>query len=114
MIVMVLSGIWHGSGWNFFLLGIVNGVWVLVELGWRRYSARRFPRLSDSVAWTETSRILAFLAFASWMPFFRAVDFQSAALMFEGMLGFNGFLAENVRYELMFFSFLGKASRSKT
>ena len=29
--------------------------------------------------------------------------------MFEGMLGFNGFLAENVRYELMFFSFLGEA-----
>jgi len=98
MIVMVLSGIWHGSGWKFVCLGLMNGFWLLVELEWRRHLGPRLTRLRQNPAWIELSRVLAFLAFASSLPFFRAADFPSSIRMFEGMLGLNGMFADRVPY----------------
>lgn len=31
MIVFVVSGLWHGSSWNFVLFGIINGLAIIIE-----------------------------------------------------------------------------------
>jgi alginate O-acetyltransferase complex protein AlgI len=37
---MALCGLWHGAGWNFVLWGAIQGVAIIVALGWRRYAIR--------------------------------------------------------------------------
>lgn len=52
LIAMVLSGVWHGSGWNFFLWGLLHGVGlVLLNIGDKIYEKVRqvTPRESRNV-----------------------------------------------------------------
>jgi alginate O-acetyltransferase complex protein AlgI len=52
---MSLCGLWHGAGWNFVLWGTIQGVAIIVALGWRRYAIRP-PRV---IGWFLT--VLFFL-----------------------------------------------------
>ncbi|MEQ9363290.1 MAG: MBOAT family O-acyltransferase [Leptospirales bacterium] len=47
LIVLLLIGVWHGAGYNFFVLGLINGLYLIGEglvVGW----LARFPRLVGS------------------------------------------------------------------
>jgi alginate O-acetyltransferase complex protein AlgI len=60
-LVFVVSGIWHGAGWNFVLWGALHGGYLIVNrLGRNRLQA--WPRLS----WAVT---MLFVALA-WLPFY--------------------------------------------
>ena len=51
LITWLLTGLWHGFGWNFALWGLLNGILILVgqEFSplWRRLAAR-FPKVAGS------------------------------------------------------------------
>lgn len=60
LVVFVVSGIWHGAGWNFILWG---GLWGLMLLTYRIFNKWRFP---SSIGWTITM----IGAFFAWLCFY--------------------------------------------
>ena len=61
LIVWLLTGIWHGAGWNFILWGLYYGIWLIVE----KYLIGK---------WLEKHHVLsifytAFIVIVGWMIF---------------------------------------------
>lgn len=85
MLAMVLSGIWHGQGWNFFVWGALHGLaLVWLNLGQRyRKNGRWLPtNLWGKIAsWFCTVQFVC-LAFV----IFRTRDLSEAALVFQGLI----------------------------
>ena len=52
LVTFLLSGLWHGAGWTFVMFGVVNGVGVTVNHGWR---AAKYPALPNFVGWALTA-----------------------------------------------------------
>ncbi|MCC7046054.1 MAG: MBOAT family protein [Alphaproteobacteria bacterium] len=70
-ITFLVSGIWHGAGWNFIMFGAITGLAMSVEFAWRR---ARMPQLPDTVAW-----MLTMMTFLASICFFRAGSLGKAA-----------------------------------
>jgi D-alanyl-lipoteichoic acid acyltransferase DltB (MBOAT superfamily) len=77
---MLLSGLWHGAGWNFLLWGAMHGALMLLESVSRGFWRRAPAALTRPVVW-----IAVFLA---WVPF-RAADFGSVLACYRA-LGHGG------------------------
>jgi alginate O-acetyltransferase complex protein AlgI len=96
-ITFLVSGIWHGAGWNFIVFGMFTGLAMTVEFTWRRAS---MPQLPSVLAWLLTN-----LAFLISLCFFRAntpgkaVDMMvtSVAGSWSGM---GAFIVQN-RYSIL-------------
>ena len=91
LLTMVVSGIWHGAGYTFIVWGILHGLFLTVNHGWRRLG----PKL-----WRERSRyerfmqpagfIITFTCVATSMIIFRSADLRTAISLLQGMLGLHG------------------------
>jgi D-alanyl-lipoteichoic acid acyltransferase DltB (MBOAT superfamily) len=92
-ITFLVSGIWHGAGWNFIAFGIFTGLAMTVEFSWRR---ARMPELPKAAAW-----FLTVLAFLVSLCFFRArtpgmaIDMMVASVT-GSWSGVEPFLTQNV------------------
>jgi|SRR5215472_1434485 len=92
-VTFLVSGIWHGAGWNFIVFGIFTGVAMSVEFCWRR---ARMPPLPRALAW-----LLTILAFLISLCFFRAhspgkaIDMMAASVA-GSWSGIETFFAQNV------------------
>ena len=42
LVTMSLSGVWHGAGWQFIAWGVLHGVYVIINQGWRLLRPRWF------------------------------------------------------------------------
>lgn len=69
MAVFIISGIWHGAGWNFILWGALHGAFLMIH----RLVGPHVP-LPRPVAWLLT--MLA--SFAAWLSFYET---QTASLL---------------------------------
>jgi alginate O-acetyltransferase complex protein AlgI len=92
-ITFLVSGIWHGAGWNFIVFGIFTGMAMTVEFSWRRAA---MPKLPGIAAW-----LLTMLAFLISLCFFRARTPEKAVdMMVASVAGsWSGpelFLAQNI------------------
>lgn len=47
LIVFLLSGIWHGAGWNFIVWGMMHGVLYVITRWWQRWRNGGLNRQSD-------------------------------------------------------------------
>ena len=87
IVAFTLSGLWHGSNWNFVLWGLLNGLFLVIHRGFRRWCECR-PQL-DGVLKTAggvSLRIaLTFAAFTLLFVVFRHTTLTSAALMLGRM-----------------------------
>ena len=85
MIVMLLSGLWHGAGWNFVVWGGLHGLAMVAQRLFRAVVPLRDdtrPSLVGSaVSWLATTTYLCF----AWV-FFRAANFAIAATVVEKMV----------------------------
>jgi alginate O-acetyltransferase complex protein AlgI len=92
-ITFLVSGIWHGAGWNFIVFGIFTGMAMTVEFSWRRAA---MPKLPGVAAW-----LLTMVAFLISLCFFRArspgkaVDMMVASVA-GSWNGIEMFLAQNI------------------
>jgi alginate O-acetyltransferase complex protein AlgI len=92
-VTFLVSGIWHGAGWNFIVFGIFTGLAMTVEFAWRRAA---MPQLPAVLAW-----LLTMLVFLTSLCFFRArtpdkaVDMMVASVA-GSWSGIGSFLAQNV------------------
>ncbi|MGC4121421.1 MAG: MBOAT family O-acyltransferase [Myxococcales bacterium] len=92
MLTMLLGGLWHGAGWGFVLWGGLNGLFLMVNHGFRWL--RGAGESEDDAPrghWlaTEASVLLTFVAIMFSRVFFRAPDLDSALAVLKSLLGFG-------------------------
>ncbi len=61
--VFLLTGIWHGNGWQFFVWGGVHGVFTILERMVRKY--QWYKRIPGIIKWMGT----VFIVFLAWIVF---------------------------------------------
>ncbi|QMT40415.1 MBOAT family O-acyltransferase [Neisseria shayeganii] len=87
MAAMLLSGIWHGQGWNFLLWGFLHGAaLVLLNIGDRIAGKREW--LASSSRWGKALGVLVTVNFVCFaFVVFRTASLEEAGLMFRALLG---------------------------
>jgi D-alanyl-lipoteichoic acid acyltransferase DltB (MBOAT superfamily) len=73
---MLLSGLWHGAGWNFLLWGAMHGSLMLLESVSRGFWRRAPAALTTPLVWVAV--------FLAWVPF-RAADFGSVLACYRAL-----------------------------
>lgn len=98
MIVFLVSGAWHGAGWNFLLWGGLNGLFQILEQQFAPQRAMLCEKLhirTDSLGHRVVQTVLTFcLVDFAWI-FFNAADVQTA-------FGFIGRMFTTLRLDTLF------------
>lgn len=79
-IVFLVSGIWHGAGWNFIIWGILHGICILIHRIWKN----RGYKLNRFLGWLITFNLVNIF----WI-FFRADNLNKALKVLVGMFKFS-------------------------
>jgi D-alanyl-lipoteichoic acid acyltransferase DltB (MBOAT superfamily) len=92
LVTMCVSGIWHGAGYSFIVWGLLHGVFLTVNHGWRLFRRRFERRGADSPrsAAAVVGWLLTFLSVTASMVVFRATSIAAALGVLKGMVGLNG------------------------
>lgn len=80
--LFILSGIWHGAGWNFIIWGLLVGVGIIVYRIWSRLN----KKLPLFLSW-----IITFGYLNMTLVFFKISQLDQAFVLIKAMLGFQGF-----------------------
>lgn len=92
MIVMTVSGIWHGAGLGFILWGMLNGVWL-----WCNYASARFHAAigmpGRSLIPAPVATLMMFTAVTLGWCLFRPATVEGMTMMWRTALGLNGLSA---------------------
>ena len=91
MITMLLGGLWHGAGWTYILWGGLHGLYLVINHGWQHLH-KRFWHKPSSKSMHALSVFITFLAVVAGWVMFRADSLNTAAAMYKGMAGMNGFV----------------------
>lgn len=81
-IVFLLSGLWHGAGWNFILWGAYFGVFLIIERLLRR--SKPIPSLLGYLGWVYTFIVVV----VGWV-LFRNDDVEYALAFIKNMFAFD-------------------------
>lgn len=88
---MLISGFWHGAGYLFILWGLLHGIYLAINHGWRLLVQRFWSR---SERYSRVLRLLGsivtFICVATSMVLFRSTTFDSASNILQGLVGING------------------------
>ena len=88
---MFISGLWHGAGYGFIIFGLMHGVYLTINHGWRVYAAHRWR---DRAAYVHVMKpvgfVLTLIAVFAANLFFRATTVRSAIDLLKGGFGMNG------------------------
>lgn len=86
IVTMVLCGWWHGPTFNFLLFGLLNGIYLVVQLRLRRSPVGRHQfwktAPGKAVLWAFCFNLLAWT-----LVFFRASTFEHAVTIFQTLCG---------------------------
>lgn len=94
-IVFLVTGIWHGAGWNYIFWGILNGTCMLVE---RCIKGKKFyVRIPYVVKWAGTM----FIILISW-EIFRIPSLIEGAYFLKIMFGMKEFSSVNFTFAYYF------------
>ncbi|ERT67069.1 alginate O-acetyltransferase AlgI domain protein [Cetobacterium somerae ATCC BAA-474] len=98
LIVFLVSGIWHGAGWNFLIWGGFHGISILIHRTWKNFGMK-MPKI---LGWIITM----FLINIFWI-FFRANNIEKALKIIKGMGNINS-LSEgiSINYKMSIISIL--------
>lgn len=84
MFVFLLSGLWHGAGWNYIVWGAMHGVLYVLTRLWQRSVRPRIMHLDTKTSglfMTVVSRLLLFAYVTVAWVYFRAADIAQANRM---------------------------------
>lgn len=98
MLTWTLFGIWHGAGWNFMFLGLLQAVAILYEFFTKRWRSETLGRVPLSLR-TWSGRIITYVFYGVSLIFFFAPDLRSALKLFPALIHKNKFVLEGVRPE---------------
>jgi alginate O-acetyltransferase complex protein AlgI len=98
LITMAISGFWHGVGWQFIVWGVLHGIYLTINQGWRTLRPRFWPDQSSyECVMRPLGFVLTFGAVVTAFVFFRATSVTSALLILRGMVGMNGIQPHQVQ-----------------
>ena len=92
MTTMLISGLWHGAGWPFVIMGGLQGLYLSIHqvwVGWRKRHGYADAPPTQFGMWS--ARLLTFFGLILSFVFFRAASFSAAIKVHASMFGFNGF-----------------------
>jgi len=93
ILTMLISGIWHGAGWQFVIFGLLHGVYLTIAHGWRSWKVHRGMDLDGGGPLAiAASTLLTFLCVVVALVFFRAPSVAAAVDILRGMVGANGII----------------------
>lgn len=81
----VLAGIWHGAGWTFVAYGLLHGLALAVNHGWRHF---KMGDVGREVGWA-----LTMLVVVVGLVIFRAPDLSVAGTMLSSMFGLSALIS---------------------
>jgi alginate O-acetyltransferase complex protein AlgI len=84
LLTMLLGGIWHGAGWAFLIWGALHGFFLVVNHGWRAFSAHKPNQLLIRFIVLLSPLITFFCVVLAWV-FFRAESINGAIHMLSAM-----------------------------
>jgi len=87
---MLVSGVWHGAGYTFIVWGLVHGLYLVANHGWRQYGPKAGTSQTGKTISNLTGFVGTFLVVVIAMVLFRAPDIGTAGNIFQGMIGLNG------------------------
>jgi D-alanyl-lipoteichoic acid acyltransferase DltB (MBOAT superfamily) len=91
MLAMFIIGVWHGAGWQFAIFGLIHGVYLTINNGWRAVKARLgWPVESRRPLILAASVLLTFVCVVVALVFFRADNVPAALNLLTGMAGGHG------------------------
>jgi len=92
LLVMLVSGVWHGAGLQFVIWGLIHGVYLCINHGWRALSFVRKWRAGKRyhAAMGPIGFVITFLSVVVAMVFFGAPSASVAVHVLQGMIGLNG------------------------
>jgi D-alanyl-lipoteichoic acid acyltransferase DltB (MBOAT superfamily) len=89
VVTMALAGIWHGSGAQFLIFGLLHAFYLCVNHAWRVFV--REPRAEPPTAAVRAGNVLlTYLCVLVAAVFFRAPSAGQAVSMLGAMLGLHG------------------------
>lgn len=91
LITMLLGGLWHGAGWTFVVWGALHGVYLCINHVWIALRRAFGFTAGSSALGRALACCVTFLAVVAGWVIFRADSLSTAASIFRGMAGFNGF-----------------------
>jgi len=78
----ILFGIWHGAGWNFMVLGLLQAVAIIFEFITRNHKQILLSKLSNSYSkWI--GRIVTYLFYGVSLVFFFSPNLETSILFFR-------------------------------
>ncbi len=88
---MLVIGWWHGAGWQFALFGLLHGVFLTINHGFRALKARRgLPLESARAVFLIPSTLLTLACVVVGLVLFRSPDVASGMTMLANMAGAHG------------------------
>lgn len=91
IVTMFLSGLWHGAGWQFIAFGVLHGIYLAVNQGWRTLKARwGWPQDSGKRLVRAVSVLTTFICVIVALVFFRSASIEAALNMLASMVGAHG------------------------
>lgn len=93
LIVFLVSGVWHGAGWNYILWGLLHGIANILNRVFKK-PIKRIPIIS---------RVCTFFFVSITWVFFRAKDVPYALEMIKNMFSFSSFaVSDTIKGNLSF------------
>ena len=80
----VLAGIWHGAGWSFVVYGLVHGIALAINHGWRHF---KMGEVGSEMGW-----LMTMLVVVVGLVIFRAPDLSVAGSMLSSMFGITALM----------------------
>jgi D-alanyl-lipoteichoic acid acyltransferase DltB (MBOAT superfamily) len=100
MVLMLVSGLWHGAGWTFLVWGALHGLYLVTANVWRDFKKARGWHFNHWI-YRGACVLLTFVAVLFAWVFFRAKTLPEAGRVVASMVGVNGFtIPEKVRKTL--------------
>ena len=107
MIVFIVSGLWHGAAYTFFIWGALHGGYMIVE---RQIYGSRMKQISNGLSWVNVLRIgLTFCIVSFAWIFFRAPTLADAILIIGKIFSEPGNLfidPDTLAYAFMFMALI--------
>jgi D-alanyl-lipoteichoic acid acyltransferase DltB (MBOAT superfamily) len=90
LVTMFISGLWHGAGYTFIIWGLMHGVFLTVNHGWRFALAKLRKGRTAPPVWNVPGFLLTFVSVVLAMVFFKAPTLKAAWAMLGGIIGTHG------------------------
>ena len=103
MLVMLISGLWHGVGWTFIFWGFLHGMYSCVYK-FIDASLKRRPADTNACIFRSLSKLLNFFLITIFWIFFRANSFDNAFAVMRGCFTLHSGISQP--YIWSFFAFI--------